>query len=142
MSETNKPTTVFWVVGILATIWNILGVAAYLGNAFATEETIAAMPQADQDYMVNMPAWVTAAFAIAVWFGLAGCIGLLMRKKWAVPLFMLSLLGVVVQQIYNFFMQDYISLSGSSMIMPIIVLLVSIFLVWYSKSQKATGVLS
>ncbi len=142
MTDTNKPTTVFWVVAILATIWNILGVAAYLGNAFATEETIAAMPQADQDYMNNMPAWVTAAFAIAVWFALAGCIGLLMRKKWAAPLFVLSLLGVVAQQIYNFFMQDYISLEGTRIIMPVIVLVVAVFLVWYSRSQKDIGVLS
>ena len=63
MSETNKPTTVFWVVAILAVVWYILGVGAYLGNVFATEEAIAAMPQADQDYMANVPAWSTAAFA-------------------------------------------------------------------------------
>ena len=132
----------FWVVGILATIWNILGVGAYLGNAFATEEAMAAMPQADQDYVNNMPAWVTAAFAVAVWFGLAACIGLLMRKKWAVPLFMLSLLGILVQQIYNFFIQDYIELAGSALIMPVVVILVSIFLVWYSKDARKKGILS
>ncbi|MBT8287070.1 MAG: hypothetical protein HKN00_05410 [Flavobacteriaceae bacterium] len=142
MTETNKPTTVFWVVSIVATIWNLLGVAAYLGNAFATDESIAALPQADQDYMTNMPAWVTAAFAIGVWFGLLACIGLLMRKKWAVPLFMLSLLGVLAQQVYNFFMQDYIDLSGSRMIMPVVVILVSIFLVWYSKDARTKGIIT
>ena len=142
MTENSKPTTVFWVVGILATIWNLLGVGAYLGNAFATEETMAAMPKPDQDYMANMPAWVTAAFAIAVWFGLIACIGLLMRKKWAVPLFMLSLLGVLGQQVYNFFIQDDVSLEGTALIMPIVVILVSIFLVWYAKDARKKGILS
>ncbi|MBT8258471.1 MAG: hypothetical protein KJO49_08370 [Bacteroidia bacterium] len=139
MTETNKPTTVFWVVAILATIWYILGVGAYLGNVYATEEAIAAMPQADQDYMANVPAWATAAFAISVWGGLVACIGLLMRKKWAVPLFMLSLLAVLVQSVYNFFMQDDIPLEGTRLIMPIVVILISVFLVWYSKDAKNKG---
>ena len=142
MTDTNKPTTVFWVVGILATIWNILGVAAYLGNAYMSDETLTALPQADQDYANNTPAWVTAAFAIAVFAGLLGCIGLLMRKKWAVSLFMLSFLGVLAQAIYNFFIQDYISLSGSRMAMPALVILISIFLIWYSKDARKKGVLT
>ena len=142
MTETNKPGTAFWIIAILATIWNGLGVMAYLGNVFASDEALAAMPQADQDYATNMPAWVTAAFAIGVWFGLLGCIGLLMRKKWAVSLLMLSLLGVLAQAVYNFFIQDYIDLSGSRMAMPIVVILVSIFLVWYSKNQRTNGILT
>jgi len=142
MTNGNKPSTVFWVVSVIALVWNILGVGAYLGQTFMNEEALAELPQADQDFYANMPAWVTAAFAIAVWFGLLASIGLLMRKKWAVSLFMLSLLGVLAQAFYNFFLQDYVALSGSRMIMPIVVILVSAFLVWYSKDAKAKGILT
>ncbi len=142
MTQTNKPSTVYWILGIAATIWNALGVAAYLGNVYMTDEALAALPQADQDYQANLPAWVTAAFAISVFAGLLGCIGLLMRKKWAVPLFMLSLLAVLVQAVYNFFLQDYIDLAGGRIVMPIVVILVAVFLVWYSKDARTKGILS
>ena len=142
MTNSNKPTAVFWIIGIVALIWNILGVGAYLAQAYMTDEIKAALPQADQDMYNNMPAWVTAAFAIAVFAGLLGCIALLMRKSWAVPLFGLSLLGVLGQQVYNFFMQDYIEISGSRMIMPIVVVIVAFFLLYYARGLKSKGMLT
>jgi hypothetical protein len=42
------------------------------------------------------PAWVTAAYAVAVWVGLAGTAMLVMRKKLAEPLLMVSLAAVLV----------------------------------------------
>lgn len=142
MTNSNKPTAVFWIIGIVALIWNILGVGAYLAQAYMTDEIKATLPQADQDMYNNMPAWVTAAFAIAVFAGLLGCIALLMRKSWAVPLFGLSLLGVLGQQVYNFFMQDYIEISGSRMIMPIVVVIVAFLLLYYSRGLKSKGMLT
>ena len=43
------------------------------------------------------PPWMVAAYAIAVWVGLAGAALLLMRRKLAVPLLLVSLVAVVVQ---------------------------------------------
>ena len=142
MTNGNKPSAVFWVVGVVALVWNILGVAAYLGQQYMTEEALAELPQGDQDFYANVPAWVTAAFAIAVFAGFIASIGLLMRKKWAISLFMLSLLAVLVQNVYSFFMQDYIELSGSRMFMPIVVIILSAFFVWYSKDARSKGILT
>ncbi|MBE9489227.1 MAG: hypothetical protein IMY67_02940 [Bacteroidetes bacterium] len=142
MTNTNKPNTVFWIIAIIALIWNLFGVFAYLGQAFMTDEVLALMPQGDQDYHNNVPAWVTAAFAIAVFAGVLGCIGLLMRKKWSKRLFMLSLIAVLVQSTYNFFIQEYVDLSGEREYMPIMIILVAAFLVWYSKNVTVKGWLS
>jgi hypothetical protein len=43
-----------------------------------------------------------AAYASAVWFGVAGSIALIWRKRWAQPLFVLSLLGLIAQDIALF----------------------------------------
>ncbi|WP_412984956.1 hypothetical protein [Pontimicrobium sp. IMCC45349] len=142
MTNTNKPGIGFWIISIIALIWNAMGVMAYIGQAYMTDDMLQALPEAEQAFYANIPAWVTAAFAISVFAGLLGCIGLLVRKKWAVSLFILSFIGVIAQQVYNFFMQDYIELSGARMIMPIVVFVVCVFLIWYSKDQKAKGVLS
>lgn len=142
MTRTNKPTAVFWIIGIVALIWNIFGVGAYLAQAFMTDEVKAALPQADQDMYATMPAWVTAAFAIAVFAGFLGCVALLMRKSWAIALFGMSLIGVLAQQVYNFFIQEYIEISGFSIIGPIAIVIISFFLLYYARAMKFKGVLS
>ena len=142
MSNTNKPNTVFWIIGIVALLWNILGVGAYLAQAYMTEDALTLLPQADQNFYANYPAWATACYAIAVFGGLLGCIALLIRKKIAVLLFTLSLLGVLGQQVYNFFIQGDVELGAAAMIGPILIIIVAFFLMWYSKAQKANGLLS
>lgn len=142
MNNTQKPNAFFWVIGILALLWNIMGVVAYLGQAYMTDEILNKLPEADQEWYNNVPAWVTAAFAIAVFAGFIACIGLLLRKKWAVSLFVLSFIGVLVQQIYNFFIQDFVELTGQRLYMPIIVVIIAGFLMWYSKGLKEKGILS
>lgn len=142
MSNTNKPNTLFWVIGIVAILWNILGVGAYLAQAYMPEEALELLSQGEQDYYNNYPAWATASFAIGVFGGLLGSIALLMRKKIAVLFFTLSLIGVLGQQIYNFFLQDYIALSSASVIGPVVIIIICFFLMWYSKAQKTNGLLS
>lgn len=142
MSETNKPTTLFWVIAIVALIWNLLGVLAYLGDALMTEETLQILPTDQQELYAARPSWVTAAFAIAVWFGLLGAITLLMKRKLAYPLFILSLLGLLGQQVYTFFLSDTVSVMGSQAIyMPAITVVLALVFVWYSKKSAAEGIL-
>lgn len=136
---TNKPTPTFWIIGIAALIWNIMGVSAYLGQAYMTDEILKALPEADQLYYTNIPAWVTAAFAFAVFAGTLGCIILLFRKSWAILLFIISLLGVLTQFVYNFFIQDYMEVSGTNIIMPVVVIGIAAFLIWYSQKSKKDG---
>lgn len=142
MTNTNKPAVAFWVIGVIALIWNLMGVFAYLAQTYMTDDALALLPQGDQDYINNSPAWVTAAFAVAVFAGALGCIALLMRKKLATTLLILSFLAVMVQQVYQFFIQDYIDISGAKAVMPLMIIVVSAFLVWYSKNQTDKGVLA
>lgn len=142
MTETKKPTALFWVIAIVALVWNIFGVLAYLGQALMTEETLKMLPTAEQELYAATPSWVTAAFAIAVWFGLLGAIALLIKKRFAYPLFLLSLLGVIGQQVYSYFLSDTLEVYGNqAIIMPVIVLILSIVFVWYSKKSIQEGIL-
>ena len=142
METTNKPPVWFWIISILALLWNIMGVMAYISQAYMTKEALAALSEAEQNFYANIPAWVTAAFAIAVFAGAFGCLVLLLRKKWATHLLLLSLIAVLTQAVYNFFLQDFIALSGERIIMPIIVIIVAVFLVWFSKNSQSKGWIS
>jgi hypothetical protein len=133
----NKPPIWFWIISVLALIWNGLGVMAYLGRAFATEEMIAAMPEeAQAEFLIEYPAWYTAAFALAVFCGALGCLALLIRKKWAHLLFVISALGAIVQHVYLFM---NVEMNGAAMVMPILVILVCLLLIWLAKSAIAKG---
>lgn len=138
-TTSKKPTTRYWIIAVFALIWNTQGVVAYLGQAYMTDETLAALPESNQLYYSNLPAWVTAAFAIAVFGGFLGSIGLLWRKKWAYFLFVVSLIAVILQQIYDFFVQDYTQISGEGLILPAIVLAIAVYLVYFSKKNVGTA---
>ncbi|MCK8520241.1 hypothetical protein M0D21_01610 [Aquimarina sp. D1M17] len=142
MTITNKLPIWFWVIAVLTLVWNIMGVMAYLGQAYMPAEALAVLPQNEQDFYNNMPAWVTAAFAIAVFSGTLGCIALIFRKKWAYSLFIISIIGVIGQTTYNLFIQDYVELSGVRIIMPIMIIVIGIFLIWFSNYSQKKGWIS
>jgi len=141
-NSTTKPTTVFWIISIIALFWNIMGVVAYLGQAYMTDEAKALLSEGDQAYYANIPAWVTAAFAIAVFTGFLGSLALVLKKKWAKPMFLISFLTVVAQVVYNLFIQDFVALSGSRVILPLITVVIAAFLVWFAKNNIAKRILN
>ncbi|MGB5378557.1 hypothetical protein [Muriicola sp.] len=132
---TSKPPVWFWIVSVLALLWNLMGVMNYLGTAFMKEAIMAEMTAEQVSLMENTPAWVTAAFAIAVWFGAAGCIGLLLRKKWAKSALGMSLIGVLVQTGYGFFMTNASEVYGQTeaVIIPAMVIIIGVFLVFFAR---------
>ena len=141
-NSTTKPTTVFWIISIIALFWNIMGVIAYLGQAYMTDEAKALLPEGDQAYYANVPAWVTAAFAIAVFTGFLGSVALIIKKKWAKPLFLASLIAVIAQIVYNLIIQDFVALSGGRVILPLVTLAIAAFLVWFAKDNVAKRILN
>lgn len=131
----NKPPIWFWIVSVLALLWNGAGVMAYIGRAFITDDIIAQLPKEQQaEFLVEYPAWYTAAFALAVFCGALGCIALLIKKKWAHILFIISALGAVIQHTYLFI---NVEMTTEAMVMPIMIIIVCLFLIWFAKNAIA-----
>ncbi len=139
-----KPPVWFWIISVIALLWNLAGVNQYLQQAYQTDSFKEVYNTPELIEMINSaPAWATAAFAIAVFAGALGCIALLLRKSWAKSLFVLSLIGIVVQMVYNLFMSKAMEVYGpGAAIMPIMVMLFGIFLIWFSKKSIAKGWIS
>lgn len=107
-----KPPVWFWIVSTLALLWNLIGVSQYLAQELMTDEDKALMTPDQLSLLENTPTWLTAAFAIAVWFGVIASIGLLMRKKWAKSVFLVSFIAVVIQMGYSAFMTGAAEVYG------------------------------
>jgi hypothetical protein len=136
----SNPPRSFYLIGGFALLWNLLGVMAYVGQVTMTEEVLNSLPEAQRLLYETVPSWATAAFAIAVNGGALGCLLLLLRKALATPVLIASLAGVIVQMFHSFFMSNSMEVYGpGGMIMPIGVVVVSVYLVWYSMDVKKKG---
>lgn len=136
---TDKKETPKWflIVTIIALVWNLLGLMAFVGHITMTPEMLSELPSQEQDLYKNIPMWATAAFAIAVIAGTLGSLLLILKKKVAKLLLIASVLGVVVQNYHSFFVIDSMAVYGTaSVIMPIMVLIIAIALILLADKAK------
>ena len=138
-----RPTTNFWIIGGAALVWNLIGLVFYIGQVTLTPEALAKMSEAQQEFFTATPAWATAAFAIAVNAGALASLFLLLRKSWAVPVFAISLLAIIVQDIDAFLLRGGFSVVGvNGIILPSMVFVIAVALLLYARAAKARHWLS
>ena len=144
MTTSNKTGIWFWVISIIALLWNAMGINQYLQQAYRTDTFKAMYPDEKVLEMVlNTPAWVMGAFAIAVFSGFLGSLFLLLRKKIAKPFFLVSLTAVIIQMFYNVFLSGALDFYGpGAVIMPIMVIGFAIFIICYTIKLETDGLLS
>lgn len=93
---TERPKWVF-IVSIAFLLWNLMGLASFTMQWMMTPADMAKLPAEQQALWGNMAGWIWAAYAVAVGAGTLGALGLLLGKKWAVPLFLVSMIAIMIQ---------------------------------------------
>jgi CHASE2 domain-containing sensor protein len=137
MNYLRKPSNLFWVISSIALVWNLMGVFNYLDQAFMTDKVLETLPKEQQILYQDVPAWVTAAFAIAVFSGTLGSLLLLLKKKIATTFFIISFLGIVGQMSYGLLIdQNSDSYGPMGIAMPIIIIAFGGYLIWYSRKAN------
>jgi hypothetical protein len=95
----NKPPIWFFVVAVIALLWNAAGLMAVVADLRLSAADIAALSPDQQAMYAARPGWSVVGSVLAVGAGALGCVLLLLRKRLAAAVFALSLVGVVVQDI-------------------------------------------
>ncbi len=124
IDQTEPSATPGWFlpVAFAALLFEAYGVYSYLVHV-GTDP--ASLPIDQRDLVLAMPPWMTGAFAIAVWSGLAGALLLLLRRRLAAPILLLSLIAAVVQFGAMLVVPDLRNLIGSDdLLVPFLILLV------------------
>lgn len=138
----NKPPMWFVVLAVLALLWNLLGCLAIGMDMSLSPEDVAGLP-AEQQALHARPVWGIAASALAVLAGALGSLGLLLKKRWALPVLVASLIGIVVQDVDLFARGGAYTLAGPVVAgMQGFVLAVGIALVWLARKARARRWLS
>ncbi|NKB59574.1 MAG: hypothetical protein GKS00_24910 [Alphaproteobacteria bacterium] len=127
----------FWVIGVVALLWNVGGVVNFILQMM-NADMLDSYQASERAIIEGRPVWATAGFAIAVFGGALGGLLLLLRKSASFYVFIASLLGVIVTMIHALGVGiDF----GPGEIIGIILmpLLLAAFLIWYSKSAERKG---
>ena len=133
-----------WLVGMIAVLFNSIGVfdfvmamtqgEKYMASAGMTPEQIA--------HYRDMPAWMTAVWAIGVWSAFLASILLLLRRKLAFPVFVLSLAAFLTSLLYTYVLTDGGAVMGRQMaITSGVITVLLLFFSWYSHAMGKRGVL-
>lgn len=137
-----------WIVGILSLLWSAIGCYDYLMTRMRnTEYFEKMMPTVDPNAMLawvdGFPIYAQFGWGLGVWMGLLGSILLLLRSRWAVWSFGLSLLGAVVGLGYQILAAPPLAGAEGPMftVMPYVIILIAVALFLYARAQAAKGVL-
>jgi len=134
-----------WVVGILALLWNAIGVTDYVMMRTRNEEYFrSVMPDlnvgAALAYMDSMPLWASIGWALGVWGAVAGTLLLFARSRHSVVVLMVSLIGALISFAHQF-AGPTPPAGMDDPVVPIIVTGIAVALLLYARWMTARGVL-
>ena len=132
-----------WIVGVLATLWNAFGAFDYVMTQTNNEAYLSQFTAEERAFFDSFPAWMEAFWALGVWGALIGSLLLLVRSRYAVHAFGISLVGIVVGMGYQYLAMEAPEsmMSGAMAFVPWVILVVGIALLVYARKQAARGVL-
>ena len=143
MKDDVKIPISFWIISGVGLLWNLVGLYSFYSDLTISAEALDALTDAQRQLYENVPSWIYIVYGIAVVTGTIGCIALLLRKSWAVSVFLVSLIAVIVQFAHSFFLTDAVQAMGIvAVIMPVVVFGIALGLYFYSKNSLDKGWIS
>lgn len=143
MTDTATPKHL-WIIGILALLWNAMGAFDYLMTQTENEGYMGNFTPEQLEFFYGFPSWLVAFWALAVWGGVLGAVLLLMRKKLAAPVFLISFLCMTLTAIRNYGFADGMEAmgGGAAMAMSILIFIFALLLWVYARAMANRGVLT
>lgn len=130
----------FRVVSVLAVLWNLFGLWSFYIHVTATPEVVATWPEVQQRIAEVTPGWIFVPFAIATLGGTLGSLGLLLGRRWATPVLLLSLLAIIVQFGAYYLLTPTWALTGmSGAALPLCIAMVGLLLWLLAGKAAARG---
>ena len=88
--------TRYWLISCIGSVWFAMGALDYVMISYKIPVYIQAMPEDLQFWLDQRPVWFTSVWAISVWSALLGSFLLLLRRRQALGLFVLSLASFLI----------------------------------------------
>jgi hypothetical protein len=134
-SQAAKAPLSFWIVSGLGLLWNAFGAYLYMLSKLNPEAALAGATPAMRDYVAAMPTWAHIGWSLGIWGSALGSVLMLLRSRHAVTAFLVSLLGALA----SFGAQARAGVLETGI--SVTVLVVIVFLLWFSRNEAAKGTL-
>jgi hypothetical protein len=119
-----------------------VGAFDYLMTQTQNESYMSQFTPEQLEFFYGFPTWVVAFWALAVWGGVLGTLLLLLKRRLAVPVLLLSFLAMIVTSIHNFFLSNGLEVvGGASLLFSVLIFVFAIGLGLYARSMAQRGVL-
>ncbi|MEG3179859.1 hypothetical protein [Sphingomonas sp. LT1P40] len=134
---TQKVPVWFTVVAVILLLWGLMGCASFYAHMVYGPALDPNATDWDREYYAAEQTWQRVVYAIAVVTGLLGSIALLAKSKWAVTLYAVSLVAVVVMFGYIFLATELIAVKGVwTTYFPALVFVVGAFQLWFAAMAR------
>jgi hypothetical protein len=137
-----------WLVGAVAFLYSCFGAYDYLMShkrdlTYISSSMPGVDPNAALAWMDAFPMYAKIGWGLGVWGGLLGCILLLMRSRYAVWAFAVSMLGIVLSIGYQLALAPPLqgATGGAYKVMPWVIIVIGIALLVYSRAMAKRDVL-
>ena len=137
-----------WIIGGLSLLWSCFGAYDYLMTRMRNADYLASAmpgvdPQAALAWIDRFPLYAQLGWGLGVWMGLLGSVMLLVRSRWAVGAYGLSLVGAVLGLGYQIVAAPPLEGAHGPMltVMPYVIILLALGLFLYARAMAKKGLL-
>ena len=130
-----RPVASWYMPAAIASLlFMALGCMMYLMHVLADP---AQMPADQRAAYEALPAWVNGAFAVSVWVGVAGALLLVLRRKLAEPLLLVSLAAVLVW-LAGMMLTTQVreNMSANDLLVAIVVVALTWTIFWFARHSR------
>lgn len=133
-----RPLAAWYLPAALASLlFMVLGCVMYLMQVLADP---AGMEPDQRAAIEALPTWVTAAQAVAVWVGAAGALMLVLRRSFAEPLLLVSLIAVLVWLAGLLAVTEVReSMSANDLLVAIVITALTWTIFWFARHSRQRG---
>jgi len=132
-----------WATGVFAVLWSSGGTINYVLTQTRNEAYISNFTPEQLTFFYGIPSWAIATWALAVWCGVIGGILLLLKKRLATPVFLISLIAFVITAFQNYVLSNGMEVMGDpfSLAFNAVIFLFILLFFLYARTMQKNGLL-
>jgi len=135
---TPRPVAGWYMIAAIASL--LFMIVACAGYVLDVTMDPAALPLDQRAVVEARPVWMVAAYAVAVWVGLLGAIMLILRRKLAQPLLLVSLIAAAVTFLpYAITPGVRDNITTNDIAVAVIVLAITWTIFWFARHSNQRG---
>lgn len=134
----------YWFISCMGALWFAMGALDCVMISYKIPAYMETMPEDLRYWFDRRPVWFTGVWAISVWSALLGSFLLLLRRRQALRLFVLALVGFIIAALWAYLSEAANMAHMQSTITHIfngLILFSLVYFIFFCRRYIQTGVL-